>query len=93
MVLEAELAKRRNATSYAKFIGWGKDLMGTMLPFPPEVEVYRSEKMLLRMQNFTHDIDYVNAHAPSTSIGDVSEMKALKVTFPYLKNKVSKTNH
>lgn len=28
------------------------------------------------------EIDYVNAHAPSTSIGDASEMKALKSVFP-----------
>ena len=27
------------------------------------------------------EIDYVNAHAPSTSIGDASEMKALKAVF------------
>jgi len=27
-------------------------------------------------------VDYVNAHAPSTQIGDASELKALKAVFP-----------
>ena len=28
------------------------------------------------------EVDYVNAHAPSTQIGDASELKALKAVFP-----------
>ncbi len=39
-------------------------------------------KALRDAQIGPNDIDYVNAHAPSTSIGDASEMKALKSVFP-----------
>ena len=96
MVLEAESeAKRRNATSYAKFIGWGQGSDGHNVAIShPEGRGLQGamENALKDAKLSPTDIDYVNAHAPSTSIGDASEMKALKATFPLpQKMKVSST--
>ncbi|MEC8355483.1 MAG: beta-ketoacyl-[acyl-carrier-protein] synthase family protein [Verrucomicrobiota bacterium] len=85
LVLETETeARRRGATPYAKFTGWGQGSDGH------NVAISHPEGRGLKdsMQNALKDaeispenIDYVNAHAPSTPIGDASEMKALKATF------------
>ena len=85
LVLETETeARRRGATPYAKFTGWGQGSDGH------NVAISHPEGRGLKdsMQNAFKDakvspssIDYVNAHAPSTPIGDASEMKALNATF------------
>ena len=86
LVLETESeAQRRNAHSYAKFIGWGQGSDGhnVAISHPEGRGLKGAMSNALRDSKITPlDIDYVNAHAPSTSIGDASEMKALKATFP-----------
>ena len=86
LVLESESeAKRRNVQSYAKFLGWGQGSDGhnVAISHPEGRGLKGAMANALRDAKLTSsDIDYVNAHAPSTSIGDASEMKALKATFP-----------
>ena len=86
LVLESESeAKRRNVPSYAKFLGWGQGSDGhnVAISHPEGRGLKGAMANALRDAKLTStDIDYVNAHAPSTSIGDASEMKALKTTLP-----------
>ena len=86
LVLETETeAKRRGVIPYARFLGWGQASDGHNVAIShPEGRGLRDSmlKSLEDAQVSATDIDYVNAHAPSTSIGDASEMKALKAVFP-----------
>ena len=86
MVLEsAEEAQRRAAKPYAKFIGWGQasDGHNVAISHPEGIGLRDAMTKALKDAGVAPtDIDYVNAHAPSTSIGDASEMKALKSVFP-----------
>jgi 3-oxoacyl-[acyl-carrier-protein] synthase-1 len=96
LVLETQSeAERRGATPYARFLGWGQGSDGHNVAIShPEGRGLQDAmtKALKDAQSSAKDIDYVNAHAPSTSIGDASEMKALKAVFPApQKVKVSST--
>jgi 3-oxoacyl-[acyl-carrier-protein] synthase-1 len=86
LVLETQSeAERRGATPYARFLGWGQGSDGHNVAIShPEGRGLQDAmtKALKDAQSSAKDIDYVNAHAPSTSIGDASEMKALKAVFP-----------
>ena len=86
MVLETKSeAQRRGAEPYAKFIGWGQGSDGhnVAISHPEGRGLKRAMTQALGDAGISAtDIDYVNAHAPSTSIGDASEMKALKSVFP-----------
>ena len=86
MVLETKSeAQRRGAEPYAKFIGWGQGSDGhnVAISHPEGRGLKRAMTQALGDSGISAtDIDYVNAHAPSTSIGDASEMKALKSVFP-----------
>lgn len=86
LVLETQSeAERRGVTPYARFLGWGQGSDGhnVAISHPQGRGLQDAMTKALRdSQIRPNDIDYVNAHAPSTSIGDASEMKALKSVFP-----------
>jgi 3-oxoacyl-[acyl-carrier-protein] synthase-1 len=86
LVLETQTeAERRGVTPYARFLGWGQGSDGhnVAISHPQGRGLQDAMTKALRdAQIRPNDIDYVNAHAPSTSIGDASEIKALKSVFP-----------
>ena len=86
LVLETESeAERRGAVPYARFLGWGQASDGHNVAISHPEGRGLTDAMTKALQDAkvkSEDIDYVNAHAPSTTIGDASEMKALKSVFP-----------
>ena len=86
LVLETESeARRRGSTPYARFSGWGQasDGHNVAISHPDGRGLQDSmQKAFKDAHAEASSIDYVNAHAPSTPIGDASEIKALKQVFP-----------
>jgi len=86
LILETKQeAQRRGVSPYAKFLGWGQGSDGhnVAISHPEGRGLHDAMKNALKDSNLSPaDIDYVNAHAPSTQIGDASEMQALKTVFP-----------
>lgn len=85
MVLEDyETAKARDATIYAKMIGWGQasDGYNVAISHPDGDGLAHAMKRAANCAKISlKDVDYINAHAPSTPIGDLSEIRAIKQTF------------
>lgn len=83
LVLESEeSAKRRGSTILAEIKGYGAsaDAYHLTAPHPEGVGAAKAIKKALATNNFSPDkIDYVNAHGTSTPLGDIAEMKALKL--------------
>jgi 3-oxoacyl-[acyl-carrier-protein] synthase-1 len=85
LVLETEEeVVRRGVKPYAEMVGWGQasDGYNVAISHP---EGHGSAAAMARAFRATgvepDQVDYVNAHATSTLIGDVSEARALKATF------------
>jgi len=85
LVLESEEeVARRNPKVYCEVAGWGQASDGYNVAIShPDGEGLRMaiENALKYAEVSAEDVDYVNAHATSTPIGDISEAKALKAIF------------
>jgi 3-oxoacyl-[acyl-carrier-protein] synthase II len=77
---EADAARRRGATPYAELLGYGatSDAHHMVQPRADGTEAARATTIALDDAGVRPDaIDYVNAHASSTPIGDVAEARAI----------------
>jgi 3-oxoacyl-[acyl-carrier-protein] synthase II len=79
---EAEAAERRGATPYAEILGYGatSDAHHMVQPRADGREAGRAAVIALDDAAVDPgEIDYVNAHASSTPIGDIAEARALTI--------------
>jgi 3-oxoacyl-(acyl-carrier-protein) synthase len=83
MVLETlEHARRRGARIYAEVLAVEASSDANHTPTPSEDgQVALIERVLERANIAPQQIDYVNAHATSTPLGDIAEVRALKRVF------------
>lgn len=80
---EAEVA-RRGVTPYCELRGWGQasDGYNVAISHPDGAGTEAAMENALRASGVAADeVDYVNAHATSTLIGDISEARALQAVF------------
>lgn len=85
LVLETEgEVERRGSKPYAELLGWGQasDGYNVAISHPDgSGSAAAMRKALRATQVEPEQVDYVNAHATSTLIGDVSEARALRSVF------------
>ena len=81
---EYEHAKRRGATMYAEVVGAAAsaDAYHITAPHPEGLGVINVMRLALQDAGMNpEDIDYINVHGTSTSLGDVAELKAIQKVF------------
>ncbi|MBZ8133571.1 beta-ketoacyl-ACP synthase I [Afifella sp. IM 167] len=76
---ELEHAKARGAKIYAEIVGYGATSDGYDMVAPSGEGGVRCMKMAL--ENVGEPVDYINPHATSTTVGDVSEMQGIREVF------------
>jgi len=82
VVEELEHAKRRGAHIYAELLGVATASDGSHLPAPSvEGQVRTMRRLLDKAGVAPEEVDYINAHATSTPVGDISEVKSIKELF------------
>lgn len=95
LVLETEdEVARRGAKVYGEFVGWGQasDGHNVAISHPDGEGLQAAMLNALRATKVeAGSIDYINAHATSTPIGDISEARALKAVFADSSPAVSST--
>ncbi len=89
---EYESAKKRGAPILAEMIGYGFSSNGDHISQPNVEGPVRSLQRAIENAGIgAKDVDYINAHATSTPIGDLNEAKALGQVFGGYRTPVSST--
>ena len=84
VVEELERAKKRNAKIYCELVGYGLSADAYHMTAPPPDGIGAARAMQLALDHAKlsiGDVDYINAHATSTGLGDVAEARAIKTVF------------
>ena len=92
VVEELEHAKARGAKIYCELTGYGlsADAHHMTAPPPDGEGAVRAMRMALDHAKTTPEqVDYINAHATSTGLGDICETRAIKTVFGDCAKKVS----
>lgn len=92
---EFEHAKARGAKIYAELNGYGATSDGVDMVAPSGEGAQRCIKAAIK--NLDRPVDYINAHATSTPIGDLQEIRAIRQVFgdnmPFVSSTKSLTGH
>jgi 3-oxoacyl-[acyl-carrier-protein] synthase II len=84
VVEELEHAKKRGAKIYCEVTGYGVTADAHHMTAPPEDGEGAARAMKLALDHAKlspKDVDYINAHATSTGLGDIAETKAIKMVW------------
>lgn len=92
---ELEHARARGARIYAELAGYGATTDGEDMVVPSGEGAQRC--LRLAMRDLDIPVDYINAHATSTTVGDIQEVGAIKAVFgeesPVINSTKSLTGH
>ena len=92
IVEELEHAKKRGAHILAELTGYGLSCDAYHMTSPPPGgigAVKAIKNALKRARIGPEKVDYINAHATSTSVGDITETQAIKTAFGSYAHKVA----
>ena len=79
---ELESALKRGARIYAEIISYSTNCNGSHMTNPHEESIINVMETAINNANLkTSDIDYINAHATSTDLGDIIESNAIHKIF------------
>src|SRR5215813_10714440 len=84
VVEELEHAKKRGAKIYCELSGYGLSADAYHMTAPPDDGEGAARAMKLALEHAKispRDVDYINAHATSTGLGDIAETKAIKMVW------------
>ncbi len=99
LIIESyESALKRGAPIFGEIIGYGFSSNGDHISTPNVEGPARAMRMALKQANInSNDIDYVNAHATSTPVGDANEALAITEIFgengPFVSSTKGMTGH